>query len=195
MKYEKDNLEKIVKESFSIADVCRKLDIRPVGGNYKTIKKYVKLYNIDKSHFTGQGWNTGENFKNFSKTYSLDEILVENSTYTNNGSLKKRLIEEDILEYKCDECGINEWKRKSISLHLDHINGDNLDNRLENLRLLCPNCHSQTSTYCGKSKTKSNKSDLKKEKYQKYQKKEKKKYYCECGNEMKTIKTMCRMLS
>ena len=68
--------------------------------------------------------------------------------------LKERLVKEKYLEYKCAECGITEWNGKPLSLHLDHINGINNDHRIENLRFLCPNCHSQTNTYAGKNKKK-----------------------------------------
>lgn len=88
------------------------------------------------------------------KTLSLSEILVENSTYTNIRLLKKKLLESKLLQYRCynTNCGISSWLDKNLSLQIDHINGHNNDHRLENLRLLCPNCHSQTDTYCGKNK-------------------------------------------
>ena len=70
--------------------------------------------------------------------------------------MKRRLIKEGILKDKCYECGISEWRGKKLSLHLDHINGDNTDNRLKNLRVLCPNCHSITETYCGKNSQSAN---------------------------------------
>lgn len=83
---------------------------------------------------------------------TLEEILVENSTYANSHRLKLRLIAEGYLEEKCSCCGIgNEWNGKPLSLQLDHENGNNSDNRIENLRILCPNCHSQTETYASKN--------------------------------------------
>ena len=91
-KIEKDELEKIVKDVLSIAEVCRRINIRPVGGNYKTLKKYFRLYDIDITHFTGQGWNTGKRYRNFTKTYSLEEIMVQDSTYTSTSKLKKDLL-------------------------------------------------------------------------------------------------------
>ena len=82
----------------------------------------------------------------------MEEILVENSSYTNRTRLKERLIKEKLLEYKCSICQNNGiWLNKELTLQLDHINGINNDNRIENLRFLCPNCHSQTDTYSGKN--------------------------------------------
>ncbi len=80
----------------------------------------------------------------------LDEILVMNSPAKDTTSLKNRLLKEDLLKNICTSCGLGDvWNKKRLVLHLDHINGNNKDNRLENLRMLCPNCHSQTNTYCG----------------------------------------------
>lgn len=85
--------------------------------------------------------------------YDLKEILVENSSYENRTRLKERLIKEGYLEYQCAICGNKGvWLDKPLSLQLDHINGINNDHRIENLRLLCPNCHSQTETFSGKNK-------------------------------------------
>lgn len=80
--------------------------------------------------------------------------MVEHSTYTNITRLKMRLVNEQRLEYKCALCG-NEgmWNNLPLTLELDHINGQHLDHRIENLRFLCPNCHSQTPTFSGKNKT------------------------------------------
>jgi len=201
-KYEKVELKNIIKDCLSIADICRKLNIRPVGGNYKTLNKYIKLYKLDISHFTGQAWNVGKRFKMFCKTIPLKEILIKDSTYTSTNNLKNRLLQEGYIEYQCKECGLIEWNNKSISLHLDHINGNNMDNRIENLRLLCPNCHSQTETYCNKTKV-SKKSEYRKNQYEQYKNfpvvndtnreeiKEKKKYFCKCGKEINKYSKMC----
>lgn len=80
-----------------------------------------------------------------------EEIFKEKSHYSNE-MIKQRIVSQGLLEYKCVKCGIDRWQGETIVLDLDHINGDNLDNRLENLRFLCPNCHSQTDTYKGRNK-------------------------------------------
>ena len=158
-KIEKEELEEIVKNALSIAEVCRMLNMSSGGGNYKTVKKYINLYEINISHFTGQGWNVGERYKSINKTYDIYDILVEDSPYKSTSTLKCRLIKEGLKENKCEICGIEEWCGKKISFHLDHINGNNKDNKIENLRVLCPNCHSQTDTYCKKKKKKEEKND------------------------------------
>ena len=94
-----------------------------------------------------------KNHKKGNPKYSLEEILIENSSYTNRTRLKIRLLKEHLIEYKCAICGNKgEWNNQPLTLQLDHINGINNDNRIENLRFLCPNCHSQTETYSGRNK-------------------------------------------
>lgn len=168
-KITKEQLEQAVRNNLSIAGVCRDLEIRPVGGNYKTLKAKFKEFNIDISHFTGQGWNQGKRFKKLKKNIPLDEILVENSSYLSTTSLKKRIIKEGLKIHKCEICNITNWNDKVITLELDHVNGNNTDNRIENLRILCPNCHSQTSTFRGKTKL-SNISEKKAIEYHKFRK-------------------------
>ena len=105
--------------------------------------------NITTNHFS----STAAAHK-VSQKYTLDEILIEDSPYKNISRLKIRLINEGKLEYICAICGNNGfWNNQPLTLTLDHINGKHLDHRIENLRFLCPNCHSQTETFSGKNKT------------------------------------------
>lgn len=152
-KYSKDRLSKIVLQSKSYADVCRGLNMGTKGNNFKTVKKYISLYEIDTSHFETKGTQLIR--VHLSNTIPLKDILVENSKYKSNYNLKNRLFKEGIKSNKCEICGLeDEWNGVEIKMQLDHINGINTDNRLENLRIICPNCHSQTETFCGKNNSK-----------------------------------------
>jgi len=146
--YNENQLRDAVKQSFSIRQVLNKLGLKEAGGNYETTKRRIKKLNLDTSHFTGKLWNKG---KSLGYRREILEYLKEN-TVVQSFRLRNRLISEGIKEHKCECCGITEWMGKSTPIELDHINGINTDNRLENLRLLCPNCHAQTETYRGKNK-------------------------------------------
>ncbi len=150
MKRTKAEYELAAKNAFSIAQMCRNLGIKPIGGNYRIIKNAIQEYEIDTSHFTGQGWNKGLIFKPNTQI-PLDRILVENSVYQSY-KLKNRLLESGLKEHRCEKCKRTEWEGLPIPLELHHINGDNTDNRIENLQILCPNCHAQTEHYRGKNK-------------------------------------------
>ncbi len=164
-KFTKEEIENAVKKSLSNAQVCRELGIRPSGGNYKTLKtKYIQ-FNIDISHFTGQGWNTGKRFKPFGKKYNIEDILSNKVIYSSSNKLRERLILNGYKENKCEKCDLSEWMNKQIPLELNHINGNNLDNRLENLEILCCNCHAQTDNWRGRNPNKSNKLDIQLENY------------------------------
>lgn len=152
-KHSKEEIEKAVKKSFSTAQVCLLLNIKPAGGNYKTLKEKYKEFNIDISHFTGQSWNTGLRYKPFNIINKKDitDILSNKVIYVNSNRLKKRLINEGYKEQKCEICELSEWMGKAIPLELHHINGDKFDNSLSNLQILCSNCHGQTDNYCSKN--------------------------------------------
>jgi len=140
-----------VRTSFSIRETLHKLGLAPVGGAYRTFYIRVKRLNIDTSHFTGQGHLKNKNH-NWSSKISLDQLLTANSSKVLGAHFKKRLLAEGFLKNICYKCGLKDfWCGQPIVLHIDHINGDHFDHRLENLRLLCPNCHSQTPTYCSKN--------------------------------------------
>lgn len=146
-----DDLRGAVAASRSIAGVLRHLGLKVGGSQYVVIKEAIALHALDTSHFTGQGWTRGR--RNPVRYYRrpLSEILVRNSDYRGTADLRKRLLKEGLKEPRCEVCCGEMWNGRSIPLQLDHINGDRTDNRLENLRLLCPNCHAQTDTYCGKN--------------------------------------------
>lgn len=142
-----------VANSRSIRQVLLNLGLKPAGGNYFLIKKRIDELSLNTEHFLGQGWNVGLSFSP-RKPKPIKEILVRNSEYQSY-KLKRRLINEGIKKEACEVCG---WCRKTIDgripLELDHINGDHKDNRLENLRILCPNCHSLQPTHRGLNKVK-----------------------------------------
>lgn len=125
--------------------------------DWKIIQSYYDEYGYRKTlkHFviSTSEWNEARN--NGTIVYRdhripMEEMLVENSSATRH-NMKLRLLSVGLLRNECYICGISEWLGKPLSLDLDHINGINNDNRLENLRLLCPNCHSQTDTYRGRN--------------------------------------------
>lgn len=147
-RWSEDQLRKSAQKSTSIRQVLHQLGLREAGGNYAQISKYLHFYKINTLHFKGRAWNKG--LKGIGKPlFSLEQILIVNSSFQSH-KLKVRLFKAGIKIKRCEECG---WAKKAedgrIPLELDHINGDSHDNRLENLRILCPNCHSLKSTHRG----------------------------------------------
>jgi 5-methylcytosine-specific restriction endonuclease McrA len=141
-KYSDEDLIKYCKESCSFNQLMKKLGLTG-GGGIRSIKNNIERLNIDISHFLGLSINKG---KCNGPKRPLQDYL-DNKVGINSHNLKMRLVREGIKEYKCENCGIHEWLGARIGLHLDHINGNHNDNSLTNLRILCPNCHSQTSTH------------------------------------------------
>lgn len=171
--YKKDFLEKIVSECYSYAEILRSIGLSDKGSNFKTIKKYCEEYKLDTSHFSGARWNKNKSYTNSVCYRELSEVLQNNIKYSST-TLKHRLICEGIKECKCEKCGYDKWMGKPIPLELHHINGNHYDNRLENLEILCPNCHSQTDTYRRPKKKKNENETIKIF--------QRKKYECVCLN-------------
>ena len=137
-----------VASSRSYAQILVKLG-EPLGGaNYKWIQKKVRELALDTSHLMGKAANRGRTLP--SRGAPIAEVLVSGRPCQSN-NLKQRLIREGLKAAACERCGIKEWEGKRLSFELHHVNGDRSDNRLENLEILCPNCHSQTRTYRGRN--------------------------------------------
>lgn len=140
------DLKRATEISTSIRQILRHLSLVPAGGNYAQIHKYFGLLNIDASHLKGCAWNRG--LKGTSRTgVPLDKILV-NGIFYQSHRLKRRLIAAGMKPAFCEECG---WSKRTedgyLPLEIHHINGDPKDNRLVNLQVLCPNCHSLRPHY------------------------------------------------
>lgn len=140
-----------VKESKSYRAVLIKLGLIPAGGNYDQIKRRIRELAIPADHFTGKGWNVGGMF--IPKPAVPVELLLVEGSNVQSYKLKTKLFAKGIKKPKCELCG---WAAVAIDgripLELDHINGRRCDNRLENLRILCPNCHSLQPTHRGRNK-------------------------------------------
>lgn len=140
-----------VKNSFSYAEVIRQIGLKPAGSNYDTVKRKIAELNLDVSHMTGQGWNQGDRYKIIKPAQPIDEILIKNSTFINTNHLRQRLLKEGIKKHQCECCNLTEWQGMPIALELHHKNAIKDDLRIENLELLCPNCHAFTDNYRGKN--------------------------------------------
>lgn len=148
-KYTESDLRTAVKQSLSMRQVLQKLYVAPYGGNYAILRKALKHFDIDTDHFTGQGWRKSQKFAPMRPL--LD--YIENKFPIQSNKLHKRLLKEKVFTHQCSFCNRRTWLGKQIPLELDHIDGNNNNNRIENLRLLCPNCHALTPTYRGKNKS------------------------------------------
>jgi hypothetical protein len=150
-----DEFRQAVAESLSVAQVLGRIGLVPAGGNYKTVHARIAKLTLDTSHFTGAAWNQGERYKSFGRKALLSEIMVENSLHNFTHGLKKRMLQENVKAWRYEDCGLAMWKNQPVPLELYHRNGINNDHRLENLQLLCPNCHALTENYRGKNQAKS----------------------------------------
>lgn len=152
-----EEFRKIVAKSPSYSAAIRSIGMFPYPGHYRTLKRRIAECGIDVSHMVEGRAQISRSISRAAgarRRRPISDYLVEHSSLP-GVTLKKRLIAEGFIEEKCDECGMGpEWNDKPLSLHLDHINGVHDDARPENLRLLCPNCHSQTDTYAGRNRKK-----------------------------------------
>lgn len=139
----KERLEELIFTSTSSHNIIQNLDIKPHKNYMKLINKKIDEYELDRSKYKKQQVTS-------SKERTNEEVFIIGSK-CNGQALIKRLLKNSLVDHECALCGLGpEWQGENLVLQLDHINGINTDNRIENLRILCPNCHSQTETYAGK---------------------------------------------
>lgn len=144
VKYTKELLEDKVKDCYSFAELCRRLGLKPEGSNPKTVRKKMDEFGVDYSHFTGKAWNKNPENPIYKGKYFPK--LCEHSSLS-SANAKNLVFRLGLKKNKCENCGITEWQGNPIICELHHINGDPTDNRIENLQILCPNCHSQTDNF------------------------------------------------
>ncbi len=167
-----EKIKEIVPQSINFTEVLESLGIPRQGNNSTTLRNILDRNNIDYSHFTGRARTY-----NNPKATNIQDYL-DNKIKIASDKLKKKLIKEGLKENKCEICGLTEWREKPIICQLHHIDGNHNNNSLDNLQILCPNCHSQTDNYCGQAN------------------KNNKKNYCkDCGKEISRKATYCTMCS
>lgn len=167
--YTEEQFRKVIAENNSANAALLALNAFSKIVGRRTFRQTIETLEIDTSHWAKkpkpslpeEKKNKGKDFWFKQQPISLEELLVEKSDYNTN-NLKKRLIKANYFEYKCSVCEIDSWLGKPLVLRLDHINGINNDHRLENLRLICPNCDSQSPTFCGRNMKKPKEEKLKK---------------------------------
>lgn len=146
-RFNERQLREAVAAALNWTETLRLLGYCPTGSNPKTLKKYVAKWGIDVSHFNP---DLARHRGLKGSPLALAEVLSEGSTYT-RGNLKARLYGEGLKERRCELCGQGEdWNGARMALILDHVNGVRDDNRLENLRIVCPNCAATLPTHCGR---------------------------------------------
>ena len=160
-KYTREFLEPIARGSKTLSEVVRKINghDKPVHGSMVAyIKSRLIKENVDFSHFLGRRWCSGKNDPcrvSYTMEEFINKFLVKSGPFIRTSDLKNRLIRYGLREYMFDCCGnTGTWNGKSLTLQLDHSDGDSTNNEISNLSIKCPNCHSQTDTYSGKNNSK-----------------------------------------
>lgn len=138
-----------VQNAESVAGTCRNLGLDPIH-HRRRVEGAIGRLGLDTSHFTGQRWAKGKTVRR-REPRPLEEILQVGPRLASSSDLRRRLLAEGLRQHRCEGCELSEWAGRPIPLELDHVNGDRHDNRLENLRVLCPNCHALTPTYRGRN--------------------------------------------
>lgn len=148
IKYTKEMLEPLVKESVCVVDVIRKLGLRESGGSHSHLSRKIREYGIDMSHFTGKTASRGRNHCN--RRSWKDTLILRDSGKRQHAIYLRRALIDYGREYKCEICGLYPmWNGKELRIQVDHKSHNWLDDRPENLRFVCPNCHTQTEGYNG----------------------------------------------
>lgn len=146
-----EQMTKAVTSNVTIVGALRALGLSTSPGNYQTVHVAVRRLGLDTSHWVGQAHLAGRAHETRTSR-SLDVLLVEDGHYISSTSLRKRILKAGLLKNECAECGQGPtWNGRPLTLQLDHVNGHHRDNRIENLRILCPNCHVQTPSFTSKS--------------------------------------------
>jgi hypothetical protein len=145
-----EEVRRVIAEAESKAEAIRLLGGQVTTSNYRKLNHAIARLRLDTSHMAGQGWLRGKRRHWTTPRAPIDRLLVKGRRATTS-HLRMRLIEEGLKEHRCEACGRTEWQGQPIPLELDHRNGDRTDNRIENLRVLCPNCHALTPTYRGRN--------------------------------------------
>lgn len=158
--YTPQELQALLDTSMGYSDLLRKVGLNPKGGNPQTLKKIIEEYNLDETKLNE---NRKELYSECAKKchtsqiIPIEDILNNKHPWYQSSKLLQRLVNEGYKKYRCEYCGITQWNGKKITLHLHHKDGNHSNNELSNLEILCPNCHSQTDTFGGKSSNKNKK--------------------------------------
>jgi len=146
--YTRQEIEQYVKESYSWSTLSQKLGYSKCGSSYITLQSMIQELNLDISHFTGQGWLSGKTYES-DRYVPFNEYIKSKNVQTNK--IRKKLLREGLKEHICECCKNTLWNNVPIPLEVHHKDGNKENNNIENLQLLCPNCHALTDNYKGKN--------------------------------------------